>query len=104
MIGYDHEVADFEIGIHTSGSVRYEKRLYTQHLHDPYRKSYLLHGIAFVIMKAALHGENLSTAEIPGNELSAVPFNGRKRKVRDFSVKYLLFITDVFGQFSESCS
>ena len=31
----------------------YEKRLYTQHLHDPYRTSYLLHGIAFVIMKSA---------------------------------------------------
>ena len=52
-------------------------------VHDSYRQGDLLHAVAFVIMKTALHGHHRFAGKRAAHQLARMEFHRRFWKVRD---------------------
>ena len=76
VVSDNHQVTDFKVGVGTSCSIRYEEGLDAQLTHHAYRESHFLHGVAFIEMKASLHGHDVLVAQFPENQFPAVSFDG----------------------------
>ncbi len=64
VVGDDHDVADDEFRIHSSGGVAHKQCLDAQRLHHSYRESDSLHVITLIEMKSALHSHDPLVAKI----------------------------------------
>ena len=92
MIGNNHQITNFEIGIHTTRSIRNHQIFDSQCFHYAHRKRNLLHVISFIEVKSSLHGQYIYLAEFAENEFSAVSFHRRYRKIGDGFVWNFQFI------------
>ncbi len=63
MVGDNHEVANLEGRVHAAGSVGDEEGLDAQLVHHSDGEGHLLHVIAFVVMEASLHSQNVHASE-----------------------------------------
>ena len=95
VISDDHEVADMEGGVHASCGIGDEERLHPQFVHNTYREGDFLHGIAFVEMKASLHGDDVHSSEFSENEFAGMSLNGGQWEVWNV----LVGILSLFGYF-----
>ena len=68
----NHQVANLERLIHAARRIADEQRLYAELIHHTYRERNLLHGVAFVVVETAVHGENVLAAELSEDKLSGV--------------------------------
>ena len=84
-----------EVRVHAAGCVGDKERFYAQLLHYPHGVGNLLHGVALVVVKAALHGNYLAVAEAALDQLAAVPFDGRQGEVRNLGVGKFLTVGNV---------
>ena len=101
VVSDEHEVAHLEVRVHAAGCVGDKERFYAQLLHHPHGVGNLLHGVALVVVKAALHGNYLAVAEAALDQLAAVPFDGRQGEVRNLGVGKFLTVGNVSGQFAQ---
>ena len=86
VVGDDHQVTYLEGGVHASGSIANEEGLYAQFVHDAHGEGHLLHGVAFVIVEAPLHGHDVHAAELAEDELAGVPFYGGDGEVGNLCI------------------
>ena len=93
VVGDDHQVANLEGGVHATGSIRHEEGLDAQLVHDAYGERYFLHGVALVIVEAALHGHDVYTTKFTEDERTGVALDGRYGEVGDFSVRNLQLVS-----------
>ena len=94
MVGDDHQVANFKGGVHTSRGIRHEECLDAKLIHHPYGEGHLLHRVALVVVKAALHGHNVCTSQLAEYQFSAMPLYRRDGEVRNISIVKLVGISD----------
>ena len=62
VVGDEHEVANFEVGIHAARCIAHKEVLNAQFVHHANRKGYLLHVVTFVIVETTLQGHDVLTA------------------------------------------
>ena len=95
VVSDDHQVANPELWIHTSGGIGNEQRLDAQFVHHPNRKGNFFHPISFIEMETPFHGHDVLAAEFAENQLPGMSLYCRDRKVgyvviREFvAVSYL---------------
>ena len=95
VIVNDHQITLLVVEVHASGGIGNVEGLDAQLTQNPDREGDLLHGIAFVIVKAALHGHNFTAIDISENEFSEMALNGAERKVRNEIVSQFLGYIDL---------
>src|SRR5699024_12745971 len=76
MIFNKHQVSRLKIFINTTCRICYNDGLNSKILHYANRKSNLLHGIPFIIMKSSLHRDHLFPLKYSNHKLSFMPCNG----------------------------
>ena len=86
VVGDDHDVADFEFGVHASGSIADEERLDAQFVHHADGEGHVLHRVAFIEMEAALHGHDVLASQPPEDEFAAMAFDGGNWEVGNVAV------------------
>ena len=86
MVGYNHNVADFERGVHAARSIAYYQQTDSKSLEHSDRKRNLLHRIALVKMKPALHGNHFFSGQISENQLPFVSLNRRNGEIGNFTI------------------
>ena len=82
----NHQVADFEVRIHTSRCIAYEEGLDAQFMHHALREGNLLHIISFIVMESAFHCHDILAAQLAEDEFAGMTFYGRNREVGYFAV------------------
>ena len=102
MVSYDHQVSDFEIIVHASGSIRNKKITDTQDFHHTYGKCDKFHRVAFVIMEPALHRHYGLAPEFAAYEIALVPYGCGNGKARNLGIRYYGLILDFVSQFSQA--
>ena len=93
MVFNNHDVANLEIGIHTSGCIGNEQRVYAQLIHYAYGECHGSHSISFIEMETSLHGKYIDIAELSKNELSRMSLYRGEWEVGDFFVCKLIGIS-----------
>ena len=81
MVIDNHQVADFEVRIHTSRCVTDEEGLDAQFMHHAFREGNLLHVISFIVMESAFHCHDVLAAQFTEDEFAGMAFYGRNREV-----------------------
>ena len=81
-----YEVAYVVVGIGGTGGVRYQQILHSKYFHDPDTHGYSIHGVAFITVETALHGEDLLPAQFARDEVAFVPDDCRDREAGDVLV------------------
>ena len=93
VVGDNHQVANLEGGVHTAGGIRYEERFDAQFVHYTDREGHLLHGVALIIVEAALHGQDVHSAELAEDELSLMSLNGGHREIGYLTIRELQLVS-----------
>ena len=75
VVGDNHQVANFERGIHATGGIADEERLNAKFIHDSDGERHFLHSIAFVEMETSLHGHDILVTETAEDELARMSLN-----------------------------
>ena len=104
MVADNHQISDFEVGVHPPGGVRNQQIFHAQRLHHPHGESHLLHVVALIVMEPALHGQHVHAAQLAHDELAAVPFHGRYGEVRDAFIRNLRLVRQFGHQVAQSRS
>ena len=86
MVGNNHQVANFEGGIHATGSIRDEERLDAQFVHDAYGESNFLHVVSLVVVETALHRHDVNATQFTEDEGTGMSLYGRNGEVRNLTV------------------
>ena len=102
MVSDNHQVTDFKIRVRASCSVRYEQGLDAQFTHHTHGESHFLHGVAFIKMKASLHGHDIFVAQFPENQFAAVSFDGGNREVRNLRIVDFILVGDFMHQAAQA--
>src|SRR5439155_4436344 len=98
----DHDVTEFVLRIHPAGRVGHDERVGSERFHHADRKRDLLQGVAFVEMEAAFHRHDRHAAQHTANQLPGVRLNGRCGEVRNVTVANDGFVSDLFGQTTQT--
>ena len=93
MVGDDHQVANLEAGVHAASRIADEEGLDAQLVHHAYGEGDLLHGVALVVVEAALHGHDIHSAELSEDELAAVALDRGHGEVGYVTIGYLLCVS-----------
>ena len=93
VVSNNHQVADLERWVHAAGSVRNEEGLDAQFVHDAHGEGDLLHVVAFVIVEAALHGQDVNTTKLTEDKLSGMSFYGGHGEIGDVAVGYFCLVS-----------
>ena len=102
MVGDDHQVARAEGGVDSAAGIRNEKRLDAQQFHHAYGEGNLLHCVSFVVVEAALHGDDSFAAERAEDQASLVTLHGRDRKIRNRCIVEGVCRFDAVGKRAEA--
>ncbi len=102
MVGDQHQIADVPQRVHPTTGVRDHEDLGTELAHHPDRERHLLKAIAFVAVKAALHGDDGEPRQLAEQQASAVALDGRDREVGDLLVRDDGFGLDFLRQGTET--
>ena len=86
MVSNYHQVANFEGGIHATGSIRDEERLDAQLVHDTYGEGDFLHVVSLVVVETALHSHDVHTTQFAEDECTSVSLDGRYGEVGNLTV------------------
>ena len=93
VVGDNHEVANLELRVHTSGGIADEEGLDAQLVHDANREGYLAHGVPLIEVEAALHSDDVLASEFAENEFPAVTFDRGDGEVWNVGVGQLLLVS-----------
>ena len=104
VVGDDHQVAHAVVGVQCAGGVAYEKRFDAHAGENPFGVGDLLHGVAFIVVEAALHGHNLFPAEGADDEVALVSYGGGALEVRYLRVGDDERVLYAVGQLSEAAA
>ena len=104
VVSDDHDIAHFEVGVHTTGSIRHEESLHAHSLEYTHGESNLFHVVTFVEVEATLHSQYLFAAQLTEDELAAVTFDSREGEVRNLLVGDFYLIGNLIGKVAESCT
>ena len=104
VVGDEHEVANAECGVHAARGVANEEVLDAQFVHDANGEGHLLHVVAFVVVKASLHGHHVLAAQTAEEELAAVSLHGAHGKVGNVAIGHGVHYFYFVGQMSQSCA
>ena len=102
VIFHDHHVAAAVVRIQSAAGVGDDQQIDAQGFHHAHRQRDLPGGIAFVEMKAALHGNHGQTGQRAAHQLAFVADGGRDGKVRDFFVRNVDGRLDRRGQIAQT--
>src|SRR5450631_2474838 len=102
MVIDQNQIAFFKIKVHPSGCIAKEQISDAQIFHHSYRERDLLHAIAFIIMKAALHGDHFCAANFACDELAFMELNGGDGEMRYLMVWYGLIYFYFIDERSEA--
>jgi len=78
-----HQVARSHPFPHTAGSIGQDHGLDSERSHDPDRKGHFTHGMAFVIMEAALHDGDSLAAPLAEMQFAGVSRHSGLRETRN---------------------
>ncbi|KAF5036584.1 hypothetical protein DSECCO2_573530 [anaerobic digester metagenome] len=104
MVVDEHDVADLEIFIHAASRIRQEQYFNPQVFEHPERECDFLHGIAFVEMEAALHGNHVFAAQAAENQTTLMPFDCGHREIGNFTIRDAVNNFNLVNQTTQSCS
>ena len=104
VVGDEHQIADFEVGIHTSGSIAHEELLNAQFVHHTYGEGDLLHVIAFVVVEAAFERHDFFTTQTTEYETAAMTFYCRNGEVGNIGVREGIYYFDFCCQTAQACA
>ena len=102
MVGDNHQVAHGEVGIDAAGGIADEEASDTQTAHDAYGECYLLHGVAFVVVEASLHGHDRGAVELSDDEVPLVAYGGTGLEVRYVAVRDNVGLLYAVAKFAEA--
>ncbi len=77
-----------KIRVYRPGSVGHDQVSDPQALHHPDRKGYLIHGVAFVIMRSPLHHQDAFPLQRSNDQPALMPDHRGNRPIRDLMVGY----------------
>jgi hypothetical protein len=77
----DHQVAYAECRVHATRGVAHKQRLDAQLIHHTLGEGHLLHAVAFVVVKAAIHGHDVLATQLAEDEFAGVAFYCRHREI-----------------------
>ncbi len=92
MVGDNHYVANLKFRIHAACRVAYKEGFYSEFVHNADWECHGLHVITLVEVKTALHGHYRTVAETTENQVAAMSFDSRYRKIGYLVVGYILFV------------
>ena len=72
----NHQVANIELRVHATCSIRNKEGLDAQFVHHTYREGNFLHRITLIEVETSLHGQNIHTAQLSEDELATMSLNG----------------------------
>ena len=87
VVGDDHQVSDTERGVYSSGGIGDEQLLDADFMEHPYREGDFLHGIAFVIVEAPLHGDDVFVAEFAEQQVAFVALYRGYGEIRNGGIR-----------------
>ena len=76
MVADEHQVADGEVLVHSSGGIRDEKILDPKLYHHAYGQHDRVHRVAFVVVVAPLHRKDAFPSEGSADEIAFMPYGG----------------------------
>ena len=94
MVGDDHQVANPEVRVHATGSIRHKERLDAQLVHHADGEGHLLHVVALIVVEASLHGNDVLASQLTEDQFADMSFNGRYREVGYVAVWYFVWFSD----------
>jgi hypothetical protein len=86
LVGDYHQITNFKLGVGAACSIADEQCFDTQLIHDTNGKSDLLHGVAFIVMKSAFHGQDVFVSQFSEDKITRMPFYRRDWEVGNFFV------------------
>ena len=86
MVGNNHQVANFEGGIHATGSIRDEERLDAQFVHDAYGEGNFLHVVSFIVVETPLHRHDINATQFAEDKGTGMSLYGRNGEVGNLTV------------------
>ena len=104
VIGDNHQVADFKIGIRTAAGIRNKQGLDTQFPHYTYREGHFLHGISLIEVEASLHGHNILITQLAENQFAAVSLYRRNGEVGNILILYFILLGNLTCKAAKSGS
>src|SRR5690242_20676764 len=81
MVGNDHQMAAGEIGVDGAGSIGQDQSIRAETADDSSAECHLGHCVSFVVMNAAFEDDDTLISDLAEDNLSAMPWNFRERKV-----------------------
>ena len=90
------------VGIYRSRSIADEQGLDSQCGEDTHGIGDLLHGISFVVMETALHGQYRLSAKESDDEVAFVPYSGGGHEMRYLGIGNHQCLGNAVGQFAKS--
>ena len=94
VVGDNHQVANLEGRVHTAGGIRHEEGLDAQFVHDAHGEGDFLHGVALVVVEAALHGQDVYPAKFAEYQFATMTFHGRYREVGNVGIGNLVLFSN----------
>ena len=86
MIFDHHQGSGIKVLVYTAAGVSEYHFLYTETLHDPYRKCDLFLTVTLIIMNTSLHGDDTAAFAHADDKLSGMTCYSRNRKARKITV------------------
>ena len=98
VIPDNHEVSHMVGKVGAAGGVGDDERPDTHANHDADGKHHLVHAVSFIIVDAALHGDDGFAAQLSYDEISFMPHGRGDREFRQLAVGDDHRVFDVVGQ------
>ena len=104
VVGNQHHVAYFKIGINAAGGIAHKEVLDAQLVHHAFGIGHLFHRIALVVVETSFERHHFLAAETAKEQAAAVSLDGADRKVGDFVVRECVNDFYLFGQTAKACA
>ena len=102
VVGDQHEVTDFEVGVHAARGVADEERVDAQLVHGADGERHLGHGVALVVVEAAVERHDGLAAEASEEQASLMAFDGGHGEMGHVGIGERVDDVDLRGKVAEA--
>ena len=93
MVCDNHQVTHMKSLVHAAGGIADKEGLDAQFVHHTDREGHLLHRVALIEVESALHRQNIYSTQFSEDELSAMSFYSRDRKIGNVGIREFCLIS-----------
>ena len=102
MIPNQHDVADFESGVHSTRRIGQDYGFHTESWQNPLGISHHIHRIAFIIMETAVENQHLHPIQSSENHRTLVSMNRGDREIGNLLVRNFLYHINFRGDSTQA--